>query len=166
MPVCWARESDKRGIRPHRIGLPQAARPQPHPCQPLLLILLRDFRRRPWHRPIFESFDPLGHPPFDLPRARSWQSPEPSAVAPRPTARFEHGYAVSHLLLFDTVSLTLPTRRLLGALSPEALAWVPPFFPDSFPHFTKHCLIGLRNLPKPRYWVSMLCAFEGKSAQE
>ncbi len=56
MPVCWARESDKRGIRPHRIGLPQAARPQPHPCQPLLLILLRDFRRRPWHRPIFESF--------------------------------------------------------------------------------------------------------------
>ena len=112
---------------PHRIGLVQAARSAPHSGQHLLFLLLRDFRWRSWHGPIFESLDAFGHPatrpscaPFDLLPARSWQSPEPSCALLRPVARFERGSAVSHLLSFDTASLTLPTLLLSGVVSPAA----------------------------------------------
>lgn len=51
--------------RPHRVRLPQAARPPPHHKEQLLCIRLRDLGRCSWHRSIFQSFDPFGKIPFE-----------------------------------------------------------------------------------------------------
>src|SRR5258708_23566617 len=113
---------------PHRIGLFQAARPTPDSRQQLLLILFSDFRRRPWHGPIFESFDPFGHPALEPVANRlahfahnGSNGRSSHSLLSRKPARFERGYAVAHLLSFDTVSLRLPTLLLSAVGSPGAL---------------------------------------------
>src|SRR5262249_11520874 len=67
-------------MRPHRIGMVQAARSTPHRSQHLPLLLLRDLRWRSWHGLICESLD-ADRASNDTPPLRTVGSPSRTILA-------------------------------------------------------------------------------------